>query len=65
MFPLSPPDLTGTPHLLREYQDLQIDEVTHTLSKAFKDYNVSVNAAREVVEEEFGDPKIAPLAISG
>lgn len=45
--------------------DTQIAEVTHTVCKAFKDYNVSINAASEVIEEEFGDPKIGPLVVSG
>lgn len=51
--------------LTPEHQDTQIAEVTHTVGKAFKDYNVSINAAPEVIEEEFGDPKIGPLAVSG
>ena len=35
------------------------------ISKAFKDFNMSVNVATEVVEEEFGDPAMVALAVPG
>eukprot|EP00752_Nemacystus_decipiens_P016205 g14492.t1 len=45
--------------------DSQIAEVTHVVSKAFKDFNISVGAPSEVVDEEFGDDQIAPFVIQG
>lgn len=40
-------------------------EISHTISKAFKDFNISVNVAPEVVEEEFGSPEMIAMAIPG
>lgn len=45
-------------------QDSQIAEVTHVVSKAFKDFNVSVGAVSEVVDEDFGD-KHGPAVLQG
>lgn len=46
-------------------QDSQIKEVTDLLSKTFTEFNTSVGAPSEVVEEEFGLPEIAPIAVGG
>ena len=46
-------------------QDSQIAEVTHVVSKAFKDFNASVGAVSEVVDEEFGDEQIGPIVLQG
>lgn len=46
-------------------QDSQIGEVTHVVSKAFKDFNAAVGAAREVVDEEFGDDQMTPIILQG
>lgn len=40
-------------------------QISHTVSKAFKDFNISVNVAQEVVEEEFGSPEMLAMAIPG
>ncbi|CAM9788128.1 unnamed protein product [Ectocarpus sp. 12 AP-2014] len=44
-------------------KDSQVDEVTQIVSKAFQDFNTSVNAPVEVYEEEFGHPAIGPTVI--
>ncbi|CAN0352350.1 unnamed protein product, partial [Ectocarpus sp. 8 AP-2014] len=44
-------------------KDSQVDEVTQVVSKAFQDFNTSVNAPVEVYEEEFGHPEIGPTVI--
>ena len=51
--------------LSRVYQDTQIAEVTHLLSKAFTDYNLPIKAAAEVVADDFGDLLTASWTISG
>eukprot|EP00903_Cladosiphon_okamuranus_P008824 g8451.t1 len=43
--------------------DSQIAEVTHVVSKAFKDFNKSVGLASEVVDEEFGNEEMAPIIL--
>ncbi|CAM9734947.1 unnamed protein product [Pylaiella littoralis] len=45
--------------------DSQIDEVTHAVSKAFNDFNTTIGATREVMDEEFGDPDVTPLVLNG
>eukprot|EP00752_Nemacystus_decipiens_P011763 g10439.t1 len=45
--------------------DSQIAEVIHVVSKAFKDFNISVGAASEIIDEEFGDEKTGPVVLQG
>lgn len=35
------------------------------MSKAFKDFNATIGATREVVDEEFGHPEIGPFVLKG
>ncbi|CAN0123416.1 unnamed protein product [Scytosiphon promiscuus] len=45
--------------------DSQIEGVTHVVSKAFLDFNASIGAAKEMVDEEFGDPETSPSLVKG
>lgn len=39
--------------------------MTHAVSKAFNDFNTTIGATREVMDEEFGDPDVTPLVLNG
>ena len=44
-------------------QDSQIDEVVYVVSKAFKDFNISVGATKEIIDEDFGHEETGPLVV--
>lgn len=44
-------------------QDDRIDEILQLVSKAFRDYNLSIGSPAEMVDEEFGDMETAYQAV--
>ena len=46
------------------YQDPQIEDATQTISKAFVEYNTSVNAHPEMIAGDFGDARTASMVVS-
>lgn len=58
------PTVNGVYSLIFFHQDPQIEDATQTVSKAFVEYNTSINAHPEMIAGDFGDARTASMVIS-